>query len=192
MTSVLGGGHAHPSPGALFSRRGVGLRDVLLCDQDFFITIRREYLILSPCVLGSTRTGLRNSALVENNRSVFSMATILIIDDEEIIRILLRSALEAEGYEVTEAANGREGLELYRQRPTDLVITDIVMPELNGLDMLLELTREFLHAKVIAISGAGEEKNVLDVAKLLGARQTFQKPFSIPHLLGAVRYELEH
>ena len=120
------------------------------------------------------------------------MATILIIDDEEIIRILLRSALEAEGYEVTEAANGREGLELYRQRPTNLVITDIVMPELNGLDMLLELTREFLHAKVIAISGAGEEKNVLDVAKLLGARQTFQKPFSIPHLLDAVRYELEH
>ena len=120
------------------------------------------------------------------------MATILIIDDEEIIRVLLRSALEAEGYEVTEAANGREGLELYRQRPTNLVITDIVMPELNGLDMLLELTREFLHAKVIAISGAGEEKNVLDVAKLLGARQTLQKPFSIPHLLGAVRYELEH
>ena len=120
------------------------------------------------------------------------MATILIIDDEEIIRVLLRSALEAEGYEVTEAANGREGLEQYRQRPTNLVITDIVMPELNGLDMLLELTREFLHAKVIAISGAGEEKNVLDVAKLLGARQTFQKPFSIPHLLNAVRYELEH
>jgi len=120
------------------------------------------------------------------------MATILIIDDEEIIRVLLRSALEAAGYEVTEAANGREGLELYRYRPTDLVITDIVMPELNGLDMLLELTREFLDAKVIAISGAGGEKNVLDVARLLGARQTFQKPFSMPQLLGAVRYELEH
>ena len=120
------------------------------------------------------------------------MATILIIDDEEIIRVLLRSALEAEGYEVTEAANGREGLELYRQRPTDLVITDIVMPELNGLDMLLELTREFLHAKVIAISGAGGEQNVLDVAKLLGGRQTFQKPFSVPQLLDAVRYELDH
>ena len=120
------------------------------------------------------------------------MATILIIDDEEIIRVLLRSALEAEGYEVTEAANGREGLELYRQRPTNLVITDIVMPELNGLDIVMELTREFLDAKVIAISGAGGERNVLDVAKLLGARQTFQKPFSIPHLLDAVRYELEH
>jgi two-component system response regulator (stage 0 sporulation protein F) len=120
------------------------------------------------------------------------MASILIIDDEEIIRALLRSVLEAAGYEVTEAANGRIGLELYRQNPRDLVITDILMPELNGLDMLLELTREFLRAKVIAISGAGGEKNVLDVAKLLGARQTFQKPFSVSKLLGAVRYELEH
>jgi two-component system response regulator (stage 0 sporulation protein F) len=120
------------------------------------------------------------------------MATILIIDDEESIRLLLRSALEAAGYEVTEAANGRQGLELYRRKPTDLVITDILMPELNGLDMLLELTREFLNAKVVAISGAGGEKNVLDVAKLLGARQTFRKPFSMPQLLGAVRYELDH
>ena len=120
------------------------------------------------------------------------MATILIIDDEEIIRVLLRSALEEAGYEVAEAANGLQGLELYRQRSADLVITDIVMPEMNGLDILLALTREFLNAKVIAISGAGGEKNVLDVAKLLGARQTFQKPFSMPDLLGAVRYELEH
>lgn len=120
------------------------------------------------------------------------MATILVIDDEEIIRVLLRSALEGEGYEVTEAANGREGLDLYRRKPSNLVITDILMPEMSGLDMLLELTREFLNAKVIAVSGAGEEKNVLDVAKLLGARQTFKKPFSIPDLLGAVRYELEH
>jgi len=120
------------------------------------------------------------------------MATILIIDDDDLIRVLLRSALEEAGHEVTEAANGRQGLELYRHRPMDLVITDIVMPEMNGLDMLLALTREFLHAKVIAISGAGEEKNALDVAKLLGARQTFQKPVSMQHLLAAVRYELEH
>ena len=120
------------------------------------------------------------------------MATILIIDDEALIRALLRSALEEAGYEVTEAVNGRQGLELYRHRPVDLVITDILMPELNGLDMLLELTREFLHARVIAISGAGGEKNLLNVAKLLGARQTFQKPFSMPQLLGAVRFELDH
>ena len=120
------------------------------------------------------------------------MATILIIDDEEPIRALLRTTLEAAGHEVVEAANGRQGLELYRHRPTDLVITDIVMPELNGLDMLLELTRHFLHAKVIAISGAGGDKNVLDVAKLLGARRTLLKPFGMPRLLDAVRYELKH
>jgi two-component system response regulator (stage 0 sporulation protein F) len=120
------------------------------------------------------------------------MATILIIDDEAPIRALPRTTLEAARHEVTEAANGRIGLELYRHRPTDLVITDILMPELNGLDMLLELTREFLHAKVIAISGAGGEQNVLDVAKLLGARSTLQKPFSMTRLLDAVRYELEH
>jgi two-component system, response regulator, stage 0 sporulation protein F len=121
-----------------------------------------------------------------------TMATILIIDDEESVRALLRFALEAAGYEVTETANGRKGLERYRQGPTDLVIVDILMPVMNGLDMLLDLTREFLQAKVIAISCAGVEQNVLDVAKLLGARQAFQKPFSVPQLLRAVRYELEH
>ena len=121
-----------------------------------------------------------------------TIATILIIDDEESIRALLRTTLEGAGHEVTEAPNGRIGLVLYRSRPTDLVITDILMPEMNGLDMLLELTREFLHAKVIAISGAGGEQNILDVAKLLGARRTFRKPFSLPRLLDAVRYELDH
>ena len=120
------------------------------------------------------------------------MATILIIDDEEGIRALLHTTLEAAGHEVVEAGNGRVGLDLYRLRPTDLIITDILMPELNGLDLILALTRQFLHAKVIAMTGGGAETNVLDVAKLLGARRTFQKPFSMTQLLDAVRYELEH
>jgi two-component system response regulator (stage 0 sporulation protein F) len=120
------------------------------------------------------------------------MATILIIDDEEPIRALLRTTLEAAGHKVVEAGNGRVGLDRYRLKPTDLIITDIGMPELNGLDMMLELTRQFLDTKVIAISGEGGEKNVLDAAKLLGARRTFHKPFSMPQLLDAVRYELEH
>ena len=120
------------------------------------------------------------------------MATILIIDDKEGIRALLRTVLETAGHEVVEAVNGRQGLDLYRHRPTDLIITDIGMPELNGLDLMLELTRHFLDTKVIAISGVDGETNSLDVAKLLGARRTFHKPFSMPQLLKAVRYELEH
>ena len=120
------------------------------------------------------------------------MATILIIDDEESVRALLRFALESAGYGVTEAANGHHGLELYRHRSTDLIITDIAMPELNGLSMILDLTRQFLRAKVIALSGVGGEKNVWDVAKLFGARLTIHKPFNMPQVLGAVRYELEH
>ena len=69
------------------------------------------------------------------------------------MRAVVCSALQSVGYEVLEASNGREGLGLFRQRPPDLVIADIHMPELNGLDVIMELTREFLNVKVIAISG---------------------------------------
>lgn len=121
------------------------------------------------------------------------MASILVIDNEPEIRDLLRAVLEGAGHTVIEASNGREGLVLYRQQPADLVITDIHMPELNGLDLILALTHEFLNAKVIAISGAhGEDASALNVAKLLGARQTLQKPFSLEMFRAAVEYELIH
>jgi YesN/AraC family two-component response regulator len=81
------------------------------------------------------------------------MARILVIDDQEPIRSLLRIILEGAGHEVLEASNGRLGLELYRERSANLIITDIVMPEMDGLELLLELTRNFLNVKVIAISG---------------------------------------
>lgn len=120
------------------------------------------------------------------------MATILVIDDQEPIRALLREILEGAGHEVLEASNGRLGLDLYRKRAADLVITDIDMPEMNGLDMMLELTRNFFNVKVIAMSGGLASKSVLDVAKLLGARQTFHKPFAMEQLLSAVQYDLAH
>ncbi len=116
--------------------------------------------------------------------------TILVIDDQEPVRRLLQQALEDAGYQVFEAANGRQGLEIFRARPTDLVITDIAMPEMNGLDLILELTKAFLDIKVIAMTGASSEE--LQKAKLLGARQTFQKPLDLPTLLRAVEYELRH
>jgi two-component system response regulator (stage 0 sporulation protein F) len=120
------------------------------------------------------------------------MATILVIDDQEPIRALLRESLEAAGYEVLEASNGRLGLELFQERSADLIITDIVMPEMDGLELMLELARNFLNVKVIAISGGLESEGTLHVAKLLGARQTFHKPLDMDKLLSAVRYALDH
>ena len=113
------------------------------------------------------------------------MATILVIDDQETIRTLLRLTLEGVGHEVLEAANGRLGLALFRERSVDLVITDIAMPEMNGLELMLELTRNFINVKVIATSGCVGSDNVLNKATLLGARQTFQKPFEMKTLLSA-------
>lgn len=120
------------------------------------------------------------------------MATILVIDDQEAVRTLLRGVLEEAGHHVLEAGNGRIGLEVYRAQPADLVITDIDMPEMNGLDLMLELTHHFMNVKVIAISGGLEGSRDLNVAKLLGARQTFQKPFEMKALLRAVQYDLRH
>ncbi|MEC4890811.1 MAG: response regulator [Nitrospira sp.] len=120
------------------------------------------------------------------------MASILIVDDEEPIRQLLRSILEGDGHQVIEAADGRECLTLYRQAPTDLVITDILMPERDGMEVTLELTREFLDAKVIAMTGATGGQNFLNVAKLFGARQLLQKPFGLQEVRHAVQYTLTH
>jgi CheY-like chemotaxis protein len=120
------------------------------------------------------------------------MATILVIDDQEPVRSLLRLVLEGAGHEVLEASNGRLGLELYRKRLVDLIITDIFMPEMNGLELMVELTRSFLHVKVIAMSGGLEREDGLSAAKLLGARQTFEKPLDIRAVLDAVRDDLAH
>jgi len=111
--------------------------------------------------------------------------TILVIEDDASVRVLLAQILEDAGYQTYEAANGREGLEQFRAKPMDLVIT-----EMNGLDLILELTRAFLDVKVIAMSGHSSDE--LQTARLLGARQTFAKPLDLSMLLRAVQYELLH
>ena len=120
------------------------------------------------------------------------MARILVIDDQKSMRTLLRLVLTGAGHEVFEASNGRLGLELYREKSADLIITDILMPEMNGLELMLELTRSFLNVKVIVMTGELETTGTLDKAKLLGACQTVQKPFDTNELLRAVRYNLAH
>ena len=129
--------------------------------------------------------------VVEHERdTVMRPRTILVIEDDASVRVLLAQILEDAGYQTYEATNGREGLEQFRAKPMDLVITDLEMPEMNGLDLILELTRAFLDVKVIAMSGHSSDE--LQTARLLGARQTFAKPLDLSMLLRAVQYELLH
>lgn len=116
------------------------------------------------------------------------MARILVIDDDDQFRGLLRRILERAGYEVHEAANGRIGLELQRQLNTDLIITDIFMPEMEGTEFIMAIRAEFPHVEVIAMSGGGNVMGVdfLGLAKNLGAARAFQKPIERNKLLTAI------
>ncbi len=117
------------------------------------------------------------------------MAHILIIDDDEDVRFLLRDILEREGHEVRDASNGKKGLKLQRESPADLIITDIVMPEKEGIETIMELHREFPEVKIIAISGGGRNRpeSYLRAAKKLGAHKTLEKPFERKDLLKTIR-----
>jgi DNA-binding NtrC family response regulator len=117
------------------------------------------------------------------------MARILIIDDDVHILRMLRQTLERKGYEVIEASNGKEGIRLYREEPADLIITDLIMPEKEGIETIKELRRDFPQLKIIAISGGGRigAEAYLPMAKKLGAMRTFIKPIAREELLEAVR-----
>jgi CheY-like chemotaxis protein len=116
------------------------------------------------------------------------MTRVLIIDDEDAVRDAVRQILERAGYEVTEAADGRKGMVQLRQQPVDLVITDILMPEQEGIETIRVLRKEFPQIKILAISGGGRAGmfEVLPDAQLFGAHHTLAKPFERKDLLDAV------
>lgn len=117
------------------------------------------------------------------------MSLILVIDDDEVIRSLLRDLLERYGYEVMEAENGKIGLKLLRENGADLVITDLIMPEKEGIETIRELRRDFSDVKIIAISGGGAigAETYLQMAKSMGAHRVFGKPFQLQEMLEAIR-----
>ena len=117
------------------------------------------------------------------------MAKILIIDDEPQVRAMLRQMLEREKFEVMDASDGKEGIRLYRENPADLIITDIIMPEKEGLETIIELKKDYPDVKIIAISGGRriEPGEYLQLAEILGAIKTFKKPVKRDELLEAVR-----
>lgn len=116
------------------------------------------------------------------------MPRILVIEDERQIREVLKQILEKSAYEVDLAEDGRRGLELYRKQAADLVITDIIMPNKDGLETIEELMAQNPHLPIIAISGGTGTKAqfALDVAKMCGAIRVLAKPFSRKEILEAV------
>lgn len=115
------------------------------------------------------------------------MATILVIDDEPELLAVLRDTLTRAGHDVFTASGPDEGLALYRSERPDLVITDIFMPNVGGLAVLIELAREAA-VRVIAMSGGGSRGlvEVLEDAPAFGAWRTLRKPFSRAELLWLV------
>jgi CheY-like chemotaxis protein len=117
------------------------------------------------------------------------MARILIIDDDESMRYLLRQMLEPEGYTVFEAADGAAGLRLVRQERPELVMTDIFMPEQDGLETILMLKREFPTVKIVVMSAGGRYGmlSYLEMARKLGADLVLKKPFTKEALLAILQ-----
>ncbi|MBU8872036.1 MAG: response regulator [Gemmatimonadales bacterium] len=116
------------------------------------------------------------------------MAKILVIEDDAEVRELLNALLSRAGHTVREARDGREGIHSFRTSPSDLIITDLIMPHKEGLETIIDLRQEFPDLKIIAISGGslGNRDNYLKTAKLCGASRIFHKPFDNNELLAAV------
>jgi DNA-binding response OmpR family regulator len=117
------------------------------------------------------------------------MPHVVVIDDNSDLLAILREALELAGYTVDVAPDGRAGLALLRARRPDLVITDIFMPELDGIETILEIRRDFPGLPIIAMSGGGTLGNMsyLPAAGQLGAVHTLSKPFDCAELVATVR-----
>jgi DNA-binding response OmpR family regulator len=114
---------------------------------------------------------------------------ILVIEDDADLAVAIQRSLELNGFAVTVESPGGQGLELQRQHPFEIVVTDIFMPETDGVEVITRLTREFLGTKIIAMSGRTERTRIdyLRFAHQFGADRVLQKPFSIDELVSAVR-----
>lgn len=120
------------------------------------------------------------------------MAKILVIDDNDAMRSVLKVGLEAAGHLVLEAANGTEGLRQIEAGGVEVVVTDLLMPEMDGIEVIFSVRKKYPSLKVIAISGGGQlpPEGYLKIAQRGGARQILMKPFKLEELLQAIKNEL--
>lgn len=115
------------------------------------------------------------------------MARILIIDDDDLLRGVLSKALVHGGHHVVQAADGRQGVDLARVTPVDIVITDLIMPVQEGVETIVTLRREMPALPIIAMSGGASHSGLyLEIAEKIGARRVLGKPFTPKQLLEAV------
>ena len=120
------------------------------------------------------------------------MAEILVVDDDDDVRSLVIDILDAAGHRTREANNGDCGMALCRARRPALVITDIVMPEKEGLELIRDLSREMPEVAILAMTGVGNPAVYLRAAGLFGAVAVLSKPFEPDELLCAVEAALQH
>ena len=113
------------------------------------------------------------------------MARILITDDEEAMRAIMATTLQMRGHEVVQAKTAREAIEKHQERRADVIITDLVMKEMDGTE-LLRRVRAFSSTPVIAVSGNKHSTIYLNMAKLIGAERVLAKPFPPDALVQAV------
>ena len=120
---------------------------------------------------------------------ISSMASILLVDDDEQLRTMLSEVLKRAGYEVQTACDGDEAIRMYGSNPTDLVITDLIMPNKEGLETIREIRQDFPTVRIIVMSGGGRSgpANYLALAEKLVAQQVLNKPFSHRNILEAIR-----
>lgn len=116
------------------------------------------------------------------------MARILVIDDNEQFNLMLKSALEIKGYEVETAVNGRDAKALYQKNTYDAIITDIIMPDVDGYEVILDLRRMGMSDRTIAVSGGGRTAadDYLTTAKHFDVAATFSKPIDLQALRAKV------
>jgi CheY-like chemotaxis protein len=108
----------------------------------------------------------------------------LVVDDDEVSRLVIGKILEAAKYEVAYAVDGEQGVAFYKKNPFDVIVTDLVMPVMNGLQMIRELYEHYRDVKIIAVTGVDPEN--LPLAKELGAVATMTKPVNPKELLRLV------
>ncbi len=118
--------------------------------------------------------------------------SILVVEDDNDLRSVMTAGLRSAGHEVAEVVNGREGLRHFRAHPTDIVITDIMMPGMEGLELIYALRSATPHPLIIAMSGSTKfsQSLCLASARKLGAQRILLKPFNLDTLLAAITAEL--